>query len=989
MKKVIIDNPVINSPFNEPHSHFYFDESGITNNIVNKRRKSSYFVPIPSSRNNRGNSSEQLSLYEEELFDSHIEEEHTFINIIREKVAKWRKGGYVDVTRTTARLLEYWNSPEREKKLFFCQKEAIESVIYITEVAKKYNDNFIEEKLRSEQESVNSSLYRIALKMATGTGKTVVMAMLIAWQTLNKINNPRDNRFTKSFLIVTPGITIKDRLRVLHPSDADNYYLQRDIVPSHWMADLRKARIVITNYHSFAQKDVSDGSRLAKVITGQKETGFNKETPEEMANRVCRELGKNFMVINDEAHHCYHSKPTDESFIDTEEKSEVEKQNDAARLWFNGLEQINKSLGIKTVIDLSATPFFLKGSGYPEGKLFPWVITDFSLIDAIESGIVKVPRVPVSDNSMTGEQPTYRDLWLRIKDELPKKGRKQNKVSGDPKLPKELEAALLSLYGNYQQYYAEWETDIASGNTDDPPPVFVVVCNNTTVSKLIYDYISGWEKILKDGNKIVVPGQLPIFNNEEEGHWSGKPNTILIDSEQLESGDSMSDEFKRLSYNQIEEFKMDYRKRYPGRDSKLSDEDLLREVMNTVGKKDKLGESVKCVISVSMLTEGWDANNVTHILGVRAFRSQLLCEQVVGRALRRINYVPNDSGMFDAEYAEVYGVPFSFIPTNGTIKRNNTKRNYTRVCAIPDRYRNLIKYPKVVGYRYMLPDKELGFIFNKQSELILTTLDVPTTTENAPIVGASSFHNLDDLKVRRVQEIAFNLSKITLEKYFEEEDDNRKHWLFPQLLSITKEWMKKCLICKDNTFPQLLLLTDLAHRAVDRIYLSIVASEKEDKVLLPILKPYEFIGSTNDIDFQTSKPTYRTDPYKCHISHVVADTNSWEQKMSQVLEGMAEVESYVKNHNLGFTIPYTIGGHQRNYYPDFIAKINNSGKEINLIIEVSGFRTDDKGIKVATAKNLWVPAINNYGEFGQWDFIEITDPWGNPVEQIINHLNKG
>ncbi|WP_062515686.1 BPTD_3080 family restriction endonuclease [Halobacillus sp. KGW1] len=990
MEKVIIENPVINSPYLEPNEHFHFDEDGITNEIIHTRRKSSYFVPIPSSRKKSNVFNEQLNMYEDDMFESHVKEEHTFINTMREKVNKWRKGGYVGVTRTTARLLEYWNNKERDKKLFYCQLEAVETAIYIAEVAKKYDGKFIEEKLINEQRNVNSSLYRTAFKMATGTGKTVVMSMLIAWQTLNKISNPYDKRFTKSFLIVTPGITIKDRLRVLLPTDSNNYYLERDIVPTQWMSDLRKATIVVTNYHTFAMKDLSEGSRLAKIVSGQQDSGFNKETPEEMVNRVCRELGKNFIVINDEAHHCYHSKPdSKEDYFDNDEKEEAKKQNEAAKLWFNGLEIINKIVGIKYVYDLSATPFFLKGSGYPEGKLFPWVVTDFSLIDAIESGIVKVPRVPVSDNSMVGDQPTYRDLWFRISDDLPKKGRKKNDITGDPKLPKELEAALISLYGNYQQYYRDWEIDKERNLTEDPPPVFIVVCNNTTVSKLIYDYVSGWEKQLTDESTVVVPGQLPIFNNEENGNWSGKPNTILIDSEQLESGNSMSDEFKKLSYNQIEDFKAEYKKRFPGRDIRnLKDEDLLREVMNTVGKKGKLGETVKCVISVSMLTEGWDANNVTHILGVRAFRSQLLCEQVVGRALRRFNYIADENGMFEPEYAEVYGVPFSFIPTNGSIKRRKRNKNYTHIRSIPERRDSMIEYPKVVGYRYRLTENKIDAEFSEETELVLTTRDFPTTTESAPIVGKSSYHSLEDLEKRRLQEVAFKLTKITLEKYFEEEAENRKHWLFPQLLMITKKWMDSSLICKHNTFPQLLLLTDLAYRAVDKIYLSIIASEEGERILNPILKPYEYVGSTKEVDFRTSKQTYKTDQRKCHISHVVADTNSWEQKMAQVFEDMDEVRSYVKNENLGFTIPYTIGGHQRNYVPDFIVKIGNDNQQLSLIVEVSGQKMEDKQIKVSTAKNLWVKSINNYGEFGRWGFIEITDPWDNPVEQIREYLTE-
>ena len=351
-----------------------------------------------------------------------------------------------------------------------------------------------------------------------------------------------------------------------------------------------------------------------------------------MVRRVCRELGnkREIIVLNDEAHHCYRRRPIPEAEALVEEedlagddKREATKRNDEARIWISGLEAVKSKLGVKAVYDLSATPFFLKGSGYKEGVLFPWVISDFSLTDAIESGIVKIPRVPVSDDSMTGEQPTNRDLWVQIRDQLPKKGRKGDKLEGPPQLPGKLEGALLSLYGNYEQSYRRWERNAEAQARGLTPPVFIVVCNNTNVSKLVYDYIAGYEIPVSDDETVLVPGQLAIFSNVDHSSWSHRPNTILVDSEQLESGESMSDDFKKIAAREIEEFKAEYRARFPGRDTdSLTDEDLLREVMNTVGKPGKLGEHVKCVVSVSMMTEGWDANTVTHILGVRAFGTQ-------------------------------------------------------------------------------------------------------------------------------------------------------------------------------------------------------------------------------------------------------------------------------------------------------------------------------------------------------------------------------
>jgi type III restriction enzyme len=695
-------------------------------------------------------------------------------------------------------------------------------------------------------------------------------------------------------------------------------------------------------------------------------------------------------VLNDEAHHCYRPKPSDDDApaLTGEERVEARKRDEEARVWLSGLEAIHAKLGLRAVYDLSATPFFLKGSGYAEGTLFPWVVSDFSLIDAIESGIVKVPRVPVEDNAMVGEQPTYRDLWPRIREDLPKKNRGADARRGEPHLPKELEGALLSLYRNYELSFRRWEANADARARGLTPPVFVVVCNNTSVSKLVFDYVAGWEKTLRDGTNTPVPGRLDLFSNVDGDRWSARPNSILVDSAQLESGEAMSDEFKRMAATEIDEFKAEYRARFPGRDAEeLTDEDLLREVMNTVGKAGKLGEQIRCVVSVSMLTEGWDANTVTHILGVRAFGTQLLCEQVVGRGLRRVSYAVDAGGFFAPEYAEVYGVPFSFIPTSGSTTEPKPGPTPTRVRALEDRAQCDITFPRLQGYRFELPSERLSARFTDASKYALSTMDIPTRTENAPIVGESSIHTLDDLRARRPNEVAFLLAKLVLEKYFRQDGEKRadpkvphqfdaevQAWLFPQVLGIAKRWMAECLTLKNepDTFPQLLLLLEFAHDAADRIYHSIVSAYEGEPTLKPILRAYDTVGSTRWVDFDTIKNVWPTRPDKCHVSHVVADTGSWEQKMAQVLEELDEVTAYVKNQGLNFTIPYTLNGDERQYYPDFLAKI---GPDFTLIVEVSGEGRKDKAAKVAAARTLWVPAVNNYGGFGRWGFVEVTDPW--------------
>ena len=1003
IKRVVIANPIVNSPFEEPRLHFRFSEEGITDEIVLGRRQSEYFVPIARPRK-KGQQQMAFDTWTQDRIQP-----NKFINRVRGRVELWRKGGYVGISRTTRRLLDYWQNTgnARECKLFFCQIEALETAIYVTEVAHKHGDNWIANELRRANAEANPLLYRTAFKMATGSGKTVVMAMLIAWQTLNKIANRQDARFSDAFLIVTPGITIRDRLRVLLPSDPNNYYRRFDLLPLDLIPQLHQAKIVITNFHAFQLREKVKAGKLTKELLAQGEASPFTETPAQMVRRVCRELGnkRSIVVLNDEAHHCYRRKPDGEKArLSRDERREAKERDEEARVWISGLEAVKEKIGLKVAYDLSATPFFLRGSGYPEGTLFPWVVSDFSLIDAIECGIVKVPRVPVDDDAMVGDYPTYRHLWPHIRDDLPRKGRKTEAISGEPKLPAKLQSALHSLYNNYQKYHEQWEVNEAT--RDVPPPVFVVVCNNTNVSKMMYDYIAGWDKELDDDHTVPVPGALPIFSNVQDGRWVARPNTILIDSKQLESGEAMSGDFKTIAAREITEFKAEYRARFPGRDAdSLTDEDLLREVMNTVGQPGKLGEPVKCVVSVSMLTEGWDANTVTHILGVRAFGTQLLCEQVVGRGLRRISFATerrqlNVNGevvefeAFPVEYAEVYGVPFSFIPTRAVATPPKPGPRPTRVRALEERIANEIIFPRVIGYRYELPGERLTANFTADSHMAISTLDVPTRTETAPIVGESSFHTLYDLAIRREQEVDFLLAKLVLERYFCDPDGHTKPWLFPQLLRIVRRWRAECLTLKDNTFPQLLLLHDLAATAAEHIYQAIVQSTSGEKRLHPILRPYDTLGSTRYVDFDTTREVYPTGPELCHVSHIVLDSG-WEAKMGQALEEMDEVVCYVKNHGLGFTIPYTLNGQERQYTPDFILRVAQTPQTsevwetsevsgvsrvsdadlLNLIVEVSGEARKDKAAKVAAARNLWVPAINNHGGYGRWAFIEISDPW--------------
>jgi type III restriction enzyme len=464
------------------------------------------------------------------------------------------------------------------------------------------------------------------------------------------------------------------------------------------LGDIERAKIVITNYHAFKLRErleLSKGGRL--LLQGKGGDALNTlETEGQMLQRVMPELMgmKNILAINDEAHHCYREKPVKEDEdLTGEDKKEAEKNNEAARLWISGLETVKRKLGVNRVIDLSATPFFLRGSGYVEGTLFPWTMSDFSLMDAIECGIVKLPRVPVADNIPGAEMPKFRNLWEHIGKKMPKKGRGQAKALDPLSIPVELQTALEALYGHYEKTFHLWnESGIKV------PPCFIVVCNNTSTSKLVYDYISGFHRVNEDDSTSLENGRLPLFRNfDDYGNQISRPRTLLIDSQQLESGEGLDDNFHKMAADEIDRFRREIIERTGDRKQAehLSDQELLREVMNTVGKEGRLGESIRCVVSVSMLTEGWDTNTVTHVLGVRAFGTQLLCEQVIGRALRRQSYELNEDNLFNVEYADVLGIPFDFT-AKPVVAPPQPPRQTVHVKAIsPERDALEITFPRV------------------------------------------------------------------------------------------------------------------------------------------------------------------------------------------------------------------------------------------------------------------------------------------------------
>ena len=991
MTNPFFDHPILNSPYERPSRHWELDEAGQpTQRILETRRRAEFITPIPKPKKQKRTAKQEGFIFDEGKGLSTKVQQYDIapiINEVRSHVDRWRalpNPGQWQVTPETARLLQYWRHHSfNDVRPFFCQMEAVETAIWLTEVAPntKHGKPLLDH-LVTVNKDANPELMRLALKLATGAGKTTVMAMLIAWQTINAVRRPDSKHFTRGFLICAPGLTIKDRLRVLQPNDPDSYYRERELVPNDLLDEMGRAKIVITNYHAFKLReriDIAKGGRqLLKGRTGDEIV--TTETEGQMLQRVMPDLMgmKNILAINDEAHHCYREKPQeiDDEDLKGDERKEAEKNNEAARLWISGLETINRKLGLSRVIDLSATPFFLRGSGYAEGTLFPWTMSDFSLMDAIECGIVKLPRVPVAENIPGDEMPVFRNLWENIRKDMPKKGRGSNQELDPLKLPTRLQTALQALYGHYEKTFKLWQdTGIKV------PPCFIVVCQNTAISKLVYDFISGFQRRNDDGTTTLENGRLPLFRNFDAttGNPLPRPNTLLIDSEQLEAGDALDDQFHTIAADEIERFRREIVERTGNArtGASITDQELLREVMNTVGKAGQLGGSIRCVVSVSMLTEGWDANTVTHVLGIRAFGTQLLCEQVIGRALRRQSYELNEEGLFNVEYADVFGIPFDFN-AKPVISKPQPPCETVQVKAIrPERDEREITFPRVEGYRVELPEERLLANFNEDSTLTLTPdLVGPSQTQNAGIIGQSVDMTLQHLENVRFSTLLFHLTQRLLYTKWRDPGAEPKLHLFGQLKRITREWLDHYLECKGGTYPALLMYQELADMACNKITAAITRQFIGERPIKALLDPYNPSGSTRYVRFNTSKSDrWESSSRHCHINWVVLDSD-WEGEFCRVAEAHPKVFAYVKNHGLGFEVPYRYGSEMRSYLPDFIVLVDDGrGLDdlLHLVVEIKGYRREDAREKKSTMDTYWVPGVNQLGSYGRWAFAEFTD----------------
>lgn len=1019
MNRFEVDEPILNSPYEEPGEYWYLMQGEAPERKAGRRPPMYYYRP--PSRGGEDVPSEDVG----------TAIELKLVSRIRARLKQWRNEGWPGASRTTIELLQYWEREGRQFRLFFAQREAAETVIFLTEARPDLLQGI---DIPSDEPSAElkskgyAAFHRLACKMATGAGKTTVMGMLAAWSILNKVNQRGDARFSDVVLVVCPNVTIRNRLRELDPDGGDaSLYRTRDLVPQDLMPSLRQGRVLVTNWHLFEKQGVHTGGIGAKVsragvpvvlrekiIIGPQTTtargkrylkleDFRKQVAagllavlEEERDRkgdlrrvfvestryvesetawIKRVLGRdiggkqNILVFNDEAHHAYRiRRPEPEA---GEEDNVAEEQEDReeffkeATVWVDGLDRIHKQRGINLCVDFSATPYFLGRMGNATNRVFPWVVSEFGLTDAIESGLVKIPQLAVRD-STGADIPGYFNIWRWILPKLTSAERGGKK--GQPKPEAILKYAnmpIVMLGGLWAELSMAWDK-----SKDDPrPPVFIIVCKNTKIAKTVYEWIGKGK-----GPPGIPPANIAgLMNN-------GRINTIRIDSKvvhETDTGEAKSDTSAWMRAVLDTVGNTDWPRDRQGRP--LYPEGF-EELASKLGKSlHPPGRDIRCIVSVGMLTEGWDCNTVTHIVGLRPFMSQLLCEQVVGRGLRRTSYEVDEDGRMTEEVAKVFGVPFEIIPfkenKDGKAKPPSTRHH---VHAIPGKEGFKITFPRVEGYQRAIRNR-VNVDWDSVATVRLDPFSIPPEVQMKAAVATNQGRpsllgpgevvdvNLNPYRAgRRLQELQFDLAKDLTREYVSHPTCAAPaHVLFPQMLDIVRRyvsrddgyvlWVKPSNILDVFCSPYYGWVIECL---VQAIHPDVTTGEAPE---VPRYEPNRGPGSTEDVDFWSGKDVREVQ--RCHLNYVVADTKKWEQSAAYTIDTHPATSAFVKNAGLGFAIPYLNNGQHHDYIPDFLIRLK-SPAETTLILETKGF--DPLTEVKRQAAERWVSAVNSDGQHGFW-----------------------
>ncbi len=1029
-----VEAPIINSPYQEPDKHWKIHEHDPAEKIEGRRKPGYIYLPRGAKTDEKG---EREVGYQLEL---------QLVSQIRQQLAAWRPlalRGEGGVNRVTMELLNYWRREGRREPLFFAQLEAAETIIFLTEARQDFLqgiDTPKDEPGEEKQKEGFTAFQRLCCRMATGTGKTTVMAMLAAWSILNKVNNKGDRRFSDAVLVVCPNVTIRNRLAELDPKKGEaSIYHTRDLVPPAMMPQLTRGQVLIVNWHVFEPHNTQAGSKVIKagqsvsmretVYIGTKTTtargkrymteddlrkqnalgllqirsetrdksgGLKKveiesekylETDAALVRRVLkRELGarRNILVFNDEAHHAYRLHPAednnDKSDTDMIDDEEIAKNYyKEATVWVDGLDKVNKLRGINFCVDFSATPYFLGKAGNNTNRIFPWTVSSFDLQDAIESGLVKIPQLAVRDSS--GDTvPGYFNIWKWILPKLTSIERGGKKSGAKPEAVLKYAHTPIAMMGGM---WEELRRELAQ--SDDPrPPVFIIICKTKKLAKIVYEWLA------EDSppTTTIPRAHLPELKNTED-----QQNTICVYSDvqaEIDSGNTKSDETRWMRYTLDTIGKTSWpqdsqkRNQYP---------DGFEELAEKLSRgKHPPGRDVRCIVSVGMLTEGWDCNTVTHIIGLRPFMSQLLCEQVIGRGLRRASYEVGENGLMDEEVAKVLGVPLSAFTVKTGGGGGNRRTGPHHIYALPGRANYQINFPRVEGYRQAIKMRLVCDMENIPQQAIDGENIPPEVqmkaalhdnTGRPSLSGPGRLQEADLQAFRqqvRLQQRIYEMTEALTKKYAQDDDCRLPpNILFQQLLRIVQTYIAEKVFAASLSDKKDAFLSPYWGWIIERLTENIRPDDSAGEA--PELPRYERLrgnGSTADVDFYTRREPYPV--MKSHINAVVPDTKKLEQSAAYRIDKHPKVSAFAKNEGMGFGIPYLHNGEMHDYLPDFLIRLQ-SDEERYLILETKGY-DPLKEIKQSAAQR-WVNAVNADGNHGQWRYCMVSK--ADEINKAINN----